>query len=152
MANEGGARRDPLVVGLLAAIAVLLTVQLAFQALVILRVHSEAEAMRPSLDRALAQLDVVNAKLDSQAPAQIARGADEVARDTLGKVREFTARRAALDRTPRGPLEKIDHMTELMKLLADELAALLQHFAMTQGVLAQPGLDGDAGKPPPEKP
>lgn len=140
MTNDGGVRRDPLVVGLLAAVVVLLAVQLIFQGLVMWRVQREAQALQPRLEQSLAKLDAMVA---SEAPREVARGADAVARDTLAKVKEFTARRAALDGTRRGPLEKIDHMTALMQLLADELVALLNHFAMTQGVLVQPGLDGD---------
>lgn len=143
MTNDGGVRRDPLVVGLLAAVVVLLAVQLIFQAVVMVRVERQARALQPRLEQTVAQLEAL---AGSEAPGEVARGADEVARDTLAKVKEFTARRAALDGTRRGPLEKIDHMTALMQLLADELAALLNHFAMTQGVLVQPGLDGDGEK------
>lgn len=135
-------------VGLLAAVVVLLAVQLIFQAVVMLRVERQAQALQPRLEQSLSKLDAL---VNSPAPGDVARGADEVARDTLAKVKEFTSRRAALDGTRRGPLEKIDHMTALMQLLADELAALLNHFAMTQGVLVQHGLDGENEKPEPRQ-
>jgi hypothetical protein len=140
-------KSDRWVIGLLAAITVLLVLLLAglgVGAWVLTSEYHRLEAALGAQSRSLTAQIGTFAATAKEVSHETTRRQDVLgdglvhqSRLTLAKVRELEGRRRSLTPIPKGPLEKLDRSIQLNQLMSDELLLLLTHLAETQATLGE---------------